>query len=83
MVVPFAIYIIASLTLMKLINFNRPLSVLAETVKLFDIMFQGADVNAKDKKNKTPLHCACWKGTSHDYCIVRLGYPLPFKHIAL
>ena len=23
---------------------------------------QGGDINAKDKKNKSPLHCACWKG---------------------
>ena len=23
---------------------------------------QGGNVNAKDKKNMSPLHCACWKG---------------------
>jgi ankyrin repeat protein len=23
---------------------------------------QGGDLNAKDKKNMSPLHCACWKG---------------------
>ena len=23
---------------------------------------QGGDINAKDKKNMNPLHCACWKG---------------------
>lgn len=26
------------------------------------LYYQGADLNAKDKKNKSPLHCACWKG---------------------
>jgi len=23
---------------------------------------QGGNINAKDKKNMMPLHCACWKG---------------------
>jgi ankyrin repeat protein len=26
------------------------------------LLFKGGNINAKDKKNMMPLHCACWKG---------------------
>ena len=39
-----------------IVKFDSFLSVLCVLV------LQGADLNAKDKKNKSPLHCACWKG---------------------
>jgi len=26
------------------------------------VCWQGGNVNAKDKKNMSALHCACWKG---------------------
>ena len=47
-------------------------------------IFQSADLNAKDKKNKSPLHCACWKGqTETAQYLIDMSAQVPSRYFNL